>query len=49
MSNKLITIEEARKKLGKAGEKMTDQQVTDLLSMLRLICSKTIDAVVKKQ
>jgi hypothetical protein len=43
-----ITVEYARKKLGKRGEKMTDKQITDLLATLRLLCSKTIDAVVEK-
>ncbi len=45
---KVITIEYARQKLGERGNKMTDQQVSDLLNMLRLICNKTIDAVVEK-
>lgn len=44
-----ITIEYARKKLGKKGEKMTDKQIEDLLNMLRLICNKTIDAVVENK
>lgn len=48
MTQKLITIEYARQKLGERGKTMTDQQVSDLLNMLRLICNKTIDAVVEK-
>ena len=48
MTQKTITIEYAREKLGEKGEKMTDHQVSDLLNMLRLICNKTIDAVVEK-
>jgi len=48
MTQKLITIEYAREKLGERGQKMTDQQVSDLLNMLRLICNKTIDAVIEK-
>ena len=48
MAEQFITIEYARKKLGKRGEKMTDQQVSDILNMLRFICNKTIDAVVEK-
>ena len=48
MTNKVITVEYARQKLGERGQKMTDQQVSDLLNMLRLICNKTIDAVVEK-
>jgi len=47
MTQKLITIEYAREKLGERGQKMTDQQVSDLLNMLRLICNKTIDAVIR--
>lgn len=48
MTQKEITINYAREKLGERGKKMTDQQVSDLLNMLRLICNKTIDAVVEK-
>jgi len=48
MNTKSITVEYARQKLGERGKKMTDQQVLDLLNMLRLICNKTIDAVVEK-
>ncbi|MGA2911747.1 MAG: hypothetical protein ABSE17_03910 [Candidatus Levyibacteriota bacterium] len=48
MEAKTITIEMAREKLGRRGDSMTDQQVLDLLNMLRLICNKTIDAVVEK-
>jgi hypothetical protein len=42
-----ITIEYARKKLGKKGKNMTDQQINDLLKMLRLICNKAIDGVME--
>jgi hypothetical protein len=45
---KLITIEYARKKLGERGEKMTDKQIDNILVMLRLICSKTINSVVSE-
>ncbi len=45
---KLITIEYARQRLGERGKKMTDQQITDLLITLRLLCCKTIDAVIEK-
>lgn len=45
-SQKPITIEYARAKLGKKAENMTDKQIQDILNMLRLICNKTIDAVV---
>jgi hypothetical protein len=48
MNTKIITVEYARQRLGKRGQTMTDKQVSDLLNMLRLICNKTIDAVVEK-
>lgn len=48
MEAKIITVEYARQKLGERGQKMTDQQIDSLLSTLRLICNKTIDAVVEK-
>lgn len=43
-----VTIEYARLKLGKRGEKLTDKQINDILIMLRLICNKAIDGVVKE-
>ena len=43
-----ITIEVARQRLGKRGEKLTDEQINDILALLRFICNKAIDGVVKK-
>lgn len=48
MKQTTITIDYARQKLGKKGEKMTDEQIHNLLSTLRLLCNKTIDLVVEK-
>ncbi len=48
MDKKTITIEYARKRLGKKGEKMTDKQIECVLTMLRQICNKTIDNVINK-
>ena len=47
-SQKPITVEYARSKLGKKAENMTDKQIQDLLNTLRLLCNKTIDAVIEK-
>jgi hypothetical protein len=47
MSSKIITVEVARKKLGKKGERLTDKQISDILSMLRFICNKAIDGVIE--
>jgi hypothetical protein len=47
MSAKIITVELARKRLGKRGEKLTDKQINDILSMLRFICNKAIDGVIE--
>ena len=49
MVEKSITIEYARKKLGKKGEKMSDKQIQDILNMLRLLCNKSIDAVIEHE
>lgn len=48
MESKIITVDYARKKLGKRGEKLTDKEMEKLLVTLRLLCNKTIDSVVKK-
>lgn len=48
MNNKSVTIEHARKRLGKRAESMTNAQIEDLLKQLRLLSNKTIDSVVKK-
>ncbi len=47
MTQKEITIEYARQRLGEKGKGMTDKQITDLLSTLRLLCNKAIDSVIK--
>ena len=49
MTQKEITIEYVRQRLGKRGENMTDKQVKDLLVMLRLLCNKTIDGVINNE
>lgn len=49
MTQKEITIELARKKLGERGERMTERQIVDLLATLRLLCNKVIDSVVDKK
>ena len=46
MAENTITIQYARLKLGKKGEKMTDKQIENLLAMLRQMCNKTIDLVI---
>jgi hypothetical protein len=48
MEEELITIEQARKKLGERGETMTDREIGNVLNTLRLLCDKTIDAVIEK-
>ena len=48
MTQKEITIEYARQKLGVKEKNMTDSQINDLLTTLRLLCNKTIDSVVQK-
>ena len=47
MRAEVITIEAARQKLGKRGERLTDKQINDILSMLRFICNKAIDGVIE--
>ena len=49
MSNKLITIDDARKRLGKRAEKMTDEEIEKVLNMFRFICNRVIDSVVDKK
>ncbi len=43
-----MTIQKARKTLGKRAENLTDNQILDILNMLRFICNKAIDQVVNK-
>lgn len=45
--HKFVTIEYARAKLGRRGERMTDQQIDDLLALLRLLCNKIIDGIIE--
>lgn len=47
MQTKIITVEYAREKLGERGKRMTDQQIVDLLGILRRLCSNIIDSVVE--
>ena len=47
-NNKQITIEIVRKRLGKRGKIMTEKQIEDLLTFLRLLCNKTIDYVIQR-
>ena len=49
MEAKVITIEAARQKLGKKGKNLTDKQIGDILTMLRLICNKVIDNVIEEE
>jgi hypothetical protein len=48
MERKTITTEYARQKLGERGRKMTDKEIDNLLSTLRLMCNKIIDSVIEK-
>lgn len=48
MTQKTVTIEYARQKLGDRGKNMTDKQLSVLLTTLRLLCNKTIDSVSEK-
>lgn len=43
-----MTIQKARKTLGKRARKLSDNQILDILNMLRLICNKAIDQVIDK-
>lgn len=44
----LITVDQARKILGARTEKLSDEQITKLLNMLRLLCDKQIDSSIQK-
>jgi len=48
MTQAPLTVDEARKILGKKAEKMTDQQIVEVLNVLRLLCQKSIEATVKE-
>ncbi|HWY80064.1 MAG TPA: hypothetical protein VNW29_06940 [Candidatus Sulfotelmatobacter sp.] len=42
-----MTIERARKILGKRAEKLTDEEIQKILNLLILIANKAIDETVK--
>jgi hypothetical protein len=44
----LITVEQARKILGEKADQMSDEQITDLLNLLRLHCDKQIESAIRK-
>lgn len=46
--NNLITVEQARKILGAKADSLTDEQITSVLNMLRLMCSKQIESALEK-
>ena len=39
----MLTIQEARKTLGKKGEKMTDEQVQKMINLLTRLANEAID------
>jgi hypothetical protein len=45
----VVTVEQAREKLGKNAEKMSDQEIEKLLNLMRIICNKVIDSVVENK
>jgi len=47
MEAKELTIDSVRKRLGDRGQKLTDEQISDILNMLKFICNKTIDGVIE--
>ncbi len=47
MTEKTITIEYARHILGKKAVKMTDEQINDLLTLLRALSNRTIDFAIR--
>lgn len=46
---KEITVEVARRRLGERAKHMTDQQILNILNMLRFVCNKVIMSVVKEE
>ncbi len=42
-----MTVEQARKKLGKRGERLSDSEVEEVIRTLTIIVNKAIDAAVK--
>ena len=45
---KIVTIEHARSKLDKLGERMSDKDIERLLTTLRILCNKSIDSVIDR-
>ncbi len=43
-----VTLEQARKKLGMRGDRMSDKEVLDLLTTLRRVCDIAIDSAIEK-
>lgn len=43
-----ITIKQARLKLGKKAENMTDKQVEQVLNFLYKLCGRVVDTVVER-
>lgn len=42
----LITVKQARNRLGEKGKKMTDEEIQNLLNHLYYICNKVIENVI---
>lgn len=43
-----MTVQKARKILGKRAKNLTDSQMSDTINMLRFICNKAIDQAIEK-
>ena len=41
-----VTIQHARKRLGKKAEKLSDKDIEAILNLLRVICNKVIDSAI---
>jgi hypothetical protein len=48
MEKNKITITYVRHKLGKKAERMTDEELNNLLNTLRILCNRAIDSAIKK-
>lgn len=44
----LITVGQARKILGTRANDLTDEQITNVLNMLRLLCARQIESALEK-
>lgn len=42
-----VTINEARLRLGRKGESLTDKQIGEFLTLLRGVCNRIVDSVVE--